>query len=162
MHRIDITKGLGRRLFKAITVTTCALALFAQCTVVPPTTGGTVRSQAPGVIVDQGDCQLACGHMASMGCSQSQPVGMPGTCRANTDCKGPDGAPDQFQTCSAAGTCMVTCTNLCISTENNGVWLNPACILGITSCDQVDSCVTAGTGTSCTGASCKVAPSGKR
>ncbi len=159
MHRIDITQGLTRRLFKAIAVATCAMALFAQCTVIHPSPGA--KSQAPSNITDQGNCALACGHMASIGCIQSQPISMPGTCRANTDCKGPDGAPDQFQTCSALGTCMVTCTNLCISTENNGVWLNPTCVLGITSCDQVDSCVTSGTGTSCTGASCKVAPSGQ-
>lgn len=112
-----------------------ALVAALSCTITQPGT-----SPAPLAVTDQSHCVTACAHLAALGCAQSNPIDMHATCRVNSDCKGPTGVPDTFQTCSAAGTCMTTCTNFCIETENNGVYLDPTCVAAISSCSQVDTC----------------------
>jgi hypothetical protein len=91
----------------------------------------------------------------------SQPDLMGTSCKVDTDCLGPDAGHDAFQTCFN-GQCIITCVNICISTENNGVSLNPACVATATSCESANDCGVATTsGVSCTGPNCKVSPTSK-
>lgn len=58
------------------------------------------------------DCDAACAHMAELGCEEAKPT--------------PKGT---------------TCEQVCKDIEGSGtVTLNPACVVGISRCDQVESC----------------------
>ena len=127
--------------------------LTSQCHVIQPGV-----SAAPSTVTDQSSCQAACDNIKSLGCAEANPIDMGTKCNADTDCMGPDGKHDTYQTCSAAGGCIVTCANFCVSTENTGVWLSPTCVVSVTSCSAIDQCSLSQTGTTCTGSSCKVSP----
>jgi hypothetical protein len=116
-----------------------ALFIAVVCIASCKTNRGLVTPNPP-VVTDQGDCVAACDNLKTLGCEQAQPIDMGTTCKVDADCLGPDGATDKFQTCSALGTCMVTCANFCVSTENQGVWLDPTCVKKVTACDQVEQC----------------------
>jgi hypothetical protein len=116
----------------------------------------------PPVITDQGDCEAACSNLKALGCREGDPIDMNTKCNVDADCLGLDGKPDSRQQCSALGTCYVSCTNFCIETENQGVWLDPTCVKNIKSCSEINSCPKlsdaseAGTAaTSCTGPTCQ-------
>jgi hypothetical protein len=115
---------------------------------------------APTVVVDQSHCAAACDNLKYLGCAEANPIDMKEECKVDADCLDPTGKPDPAQVCSAAGGCMVTCVGFCKSTEDTGVWLDPACAEKITSCDQLSDCPAGSptTGTSCNGSSCKVSP----
>jgi hypothetical protein len=135
----------------------CILAsmlLFGTCGASCNNNHGKV-TPAPPVVTDQGDCQAACDHMKDLGCVQANPTEMGTTCKFDSDCKGPDGNWDHGQSCAANGRCIITCTNFCIATENQGVWLDPTCVKNITSCDQIDQCpLPQKPAPSCTGPAC--------
>ncbi len=58
------------------------------------------------------DCSAACQHMRELGCEEGKPT--------------PGGA---------------TCEDVCNNVEGSGtVTLNPACVVGISRCDQIESC----------------------
>lgn len=92
----------------------------------------------PPVVTDQGDCAAACENLQRLHCSEGDPVDMGMSCHTAADCT-KNGAPDPLQEC-VAGKCEVSCVNFCIDTENQGVWLDPACVKSIDSCDKVESC----------------------
>ena len=93
----------------------------------------------PPVITDQAECAAACANLQRLHCVEGEPIVMGTSCQVNSDCRGLDGNPDPLQVCSA-GLCTTSCTNFCIETENQGVWLDPKCVQSITSCDQINSC----------------------
>jgi len=65
---------------------------------------------------DPASCADACAHMAELGCEEAEPT--------------PEGA---------------TCVEVCENVEGSGVvTLNPACVIGIESCEQVEACVQTG------------------
>ena len=108
----------------------CTALLFVGC---PKNPGVTPQ---PPVITDQDKCQAACANLQHLGCDEGNPIDMHTKCLITADCA-------SGQTCSALGTCMVTCVQFCIDTENQGVWLDPACVASITSCSQIDQCPAA-------------------
>jgi len=137
---------------------TLALATCTSC----HSTGVLIVPTNPPTITDQSACAQACGNLVALGCVEGTPIDTHQTCKVDADCLGVTGVHDEYQTCSVAFTCMVTCVNFCTATENTGVWLDPTCAAKITSCDQLSTCPGPQTaGTSCTGPGCKVAPSGK-
>lgn len=87
----------------------------------------------PPVVTDQMLCPVACEHIGAKGlnCEEGQPVDMKIACKETIDCK--------KGTC-VAETCHVSCEQVCIDTENAGVWLDPGCVSNISSCDQIDMC----------------------
>lgn len=109
--------------------------LVAACNIAPP-----LASPHPVTVTDQGNCPAACGRLKALGCPEANPIDMHGQCHVDADCLGPDARPDPFQTCSAAGTCMETCTNFCVETEDNGVYLDPTCVANVMSCAEVNTC----------------------
>jgi hypothetical protein len=139
------------RITKVVLTAITAVLLLAHCNTVGP-------AATPATVTDQGDCAYACANLQVLHCPQAEPISLLHTCSVDADCLAPDGSHDQYQTCAANGQCMVTCVNFCISTENTGVWLDPTCVKGVTSCSQVDACVVVTNGSSCDGSSCKVAP----
>lgn len=90
----------------------------------------------PPVITDQDKCQAACDNLKHLGCVEGQPIDMHTPCTADNQC-------GTGQACSALGTCMTPCVTFCVDTENNGVWLDPVCVAGITKCSDIDSCPAA-------------------
>ena len=65
---------------------------------------------------DPESCEAACARLAELGCPEAEPT--------------PEGA---------------TCTEVCENVEHSGaVTLNPACVVGIDSCDELDPCVEVG------------------
>lgn len=134
---------------KVITLVIFAVFLpAATCNV-----GGKVTPNPP-VITDQHACSAACSNLEQLGCDEARPINMGRVCKIVTDCKGLDGQPDKRQEC-IAGTCTTSCTNFCIETENQGVWLDPVCVSKITECKQIDSCPLAQKPTpTCEGPAC--------
>jgi hypothetical protein len=45
-----------------------------------------------------------------------------------------------LQKCSSAGKCTVSCVDFCIDVENHGIWLDPACVANIKTCEQISNC----------------------
>jgi hypothetical protein len=144
-------RGIKTFLQGIIAVTCATFLTAASCNPSNPSPHG-----ARPVVTDQGDCAAACANLKYLGCKQANPIDEGTKCQADADCLGPDKKHDQFQTCSALGTCIVTCTNFCIATENQGVWLDPACVKTVKTCGDVDRCplVTKAGATTCTDASC--------
>lgn len=58
------------------------------------------------------DCAAACDRMELLGCDEAEPT--------------PGGA---------------SCVQVCRNVENSPVTLNPACVVGIQTCEQIESCV---------------------
>jgi hypothetical protein len=140
------------------TALTFALATCTSCRAA----GVVIVPANPPVITDQSSCAQACTNLALLNCEEAQPIDTHQTCKVDADCLGPTGVHDEYQTCTVAGTCMVTCVNFCTATENTGVWLDPTCAIKITSCAQLSTCPgPQEAGTSCTGPGCKVAPAQK-
>lgn len=88
----------------------------------------------PPDIKDQSFCKAACDHIGptDLRCDEGMPIVMKGICNVNVDC-------DQNQTCQS-GRCQVTCEQFCIDTENAGIFLSPSCVVGVTSCSQINDC----------------------
>jgi len=109
---------------------------------------------APPVITDQSGCEAACANLQRLTCDEGRPINMGTKCVTQSDCKGPTGVADPRQEC-VSGTCITSCTNFCIETENQGVWLDPHCVAQITKCDQIDSCpLPTKPGPTCEGPAC--------
>lgn len=116
--------------------------IFVGCPKVPSVT------PQPPVVVDQDKCQAACDNLKALGCFEGQPIDMHTKCLINAEC-------GVGQTCSALGTCITPCVTFCVDTENQGVWLDPACVATITACNQIDNCPLAQPKASaCNGNSC--------
>jgi hypothetical protein len=116
----------------------------------------------PALVTDQANCPGACAHLVALGCAEGNPISMGKACQTDDDCVGLDGkTPDLLQACVSAQ-CTVSCTNFCIATENEGVYLDPTCVMSITACSQVNTCpALSTTGTTCSGSACKVSPTSK-
>lgn len=104
--------------------------------------GGVFITPQPPKVNDQASCVAACANLKYLGCSQANPIDMETKCKSDADCKDLNGNTDAKQQCSALGSCIVTCTNFCSDTEDQGVWLDPTCVAKVTSCDQIESCPT--------------------
>lgn len=88
----------------------------------------------PPIITDQNNCEAACAQLKRLECEEGTPL-VPndaGTCVISDTC-------GVGQTC-VDGKCAWTCTKFCTDTENAGVFLDPTCVMHVTSCDQVDRC----------------------
>jgi hypothetical protein len=118
----------------AIVVGILTLCTGASC----QNNGGKVTPNPP-VITDQSECAAACANLQQLHCSEGDPIDMGHACQASADCLSLDGQPDAKQAC-VAGRCQVNCTNFCIDTENQGVWLDPGCVKGIKACSEINSC----------------------
>jgi hypothetical protein len=104
----------------------------------------------PPVITDQASCQAACDNLRALGCDEGNPIDTGAPCTASNQCQ-------SGQTCSALGTCIVSCVQFCMDTENAGVWLDPVCVSKITSCGQIDQCPAAQPkAKACTGSECRI------
>lgn len=118
-------------------VTAGALVLASGCH------GSVVGPQVvphPPVVTDQSHCSEACDNLKRLGCPEGYPIDMKESCKVDRDCLGLNGKPDPIQTCSAAGGCMVSCLNFCTEVENAGVWVDPACVAQVQTCDEVSEC----------------------
>ena len=122
--------------------------VVADCRQVPP---------APVAAAGQTQCQAACARLASLHCSEADPVHTGTACTIDADCLSVSGQHDPHQACSA-GACTVSCISFCDLTVEAGVALDPGCVANVTACDQVNSCRPSGPGTTCSGSACKVAP----
>ena len=124
--------------------------------------GGLV-TPSPPVITDQGSCKAACDNLATLHCPEALPIDMGTPCSSGADCKDVNGSVDQTQEC-VASRCQTSCTNFCIVTENQGVWLDPVCVSHITKCSDIDSCpapVKPTPTNTCTGPVCPTTRPGK-
>ncbi len=106
----------------------------ASCT----TNQGKITPNPP-VITDQHACPAACANLEKLGCPEAQPIDMGTNCFHDADCFNVHGSRDMTQTC-INGRCNTSCTNFCVETENQGVWLDPICVSKITSCSQIETC----------------------
>ena len=86
----------------------------------------------PPTVTDQDQCTPACVHLRELNCDEGKPIDMKKSCYTDHDC-------DSHQDC-LFGRCTVPCEDFCRATENEGVFLDPTCVVKITSCDQIDSC----------------------
>lgn len=86
----------------------------------------------PPVVTDQSMCGAAGTNLRRLNCPEGLPIDMLRSCSTSSDCaKGND--------CSG-GKCYASFEQFCLDTSNAGVELFPACLAGITSCGQVNSC----------------------
>jgi hypothetical protein len=108
---------------------------YSSVSAVPP--GPPVAT--PATVTDQSICTEACGNLRSLGCAEGKPIDMRTSCTTSADCLDLSNKPDPMQTC-LYHKCTVTCETFCIDTENQGVWLDPACVKTIKSCKQIDQC----------------------
>lgn len=121
--------------------------------------GGLV-TPSPPVITDQGSCKAACENLQAHNCAEGRPINMGTSCIISADCRDVDGNTDVTQTC-VSYTCMTSCTDFCIVTENMGVWLDPVCVSHITKCSDIEKCPTPVKPTptnTCTGPACPARP----
>lgn len=86
----------------------------------------------PPVITDQANCSSACARLKILRCEEGTDLDMKKACVTIDEC-------GKGQTC-VDGRCIVTCTQFCTDTENRGVFLDPTCVMNITSCDQIERC----------------------
>jgi len=93
----------------------------------------------PPVITDSDACPSACANLEKLGCPEAAPIDMGTKCILDTDCKNVNGDIDTTQECGS-GKCVTSCVNFCITTQKEGVWLDPVCVSKMTSCRQIDSC----------------------
>lgn len=73
----------------------------------------------PAVITDTESCGPACTVLMGLGCDEGMPIEVP---------------------IGDGGVRLATCGEVCRNTQDNGVWLNPQCVMKISSCSQVESC----------------------
>lgn len=141
---MDLKTGLleMKRITKRVTVLSAVGFLLVL-------TGSDCKTTEPGnitpvppVITDSGDCAAACANLERLKCEEGAPIDMGKSCASAGQCLGLDGKPDAKQYCGTNGHCMTSCTNFCIDTQEKGVWLDPACVAKITSCDQISTCPT--------------------
>lgn len=64
----------------------------------------------PVLPTDTGSCAAACEHLASLGCEEGKPL--------------EDGT---------------SCEKFCVDTQNSGHGLNPSCVVGIESCEELEA-----------------------
>ncbi len=69
-------------------------------------------------------CDAMCKHIGpksqgGLGCEEGNPV-------YDSDRPGPAGVPNK------------TCTDFCVEQQNNGVFINPRCVMKVKSCDEVE------------------------
>lgn len=82
---------------------------------------------APIEIPDDSFCGAMCRHLGpktpdtpdALNCEEGGPV-------YNSDLPGPVGLPNQ------------SCRDFCLSTQSNGVFLNPRCLMKVPSCDLIE------------------------
>lgn len=86
----------------------------------------------PPVVTDQGACAPACANLQKLNCKEGQPIDMKMRCATSQNCSGK-------ATC-VGGKCVTSCTDFCVDTENEGVWLDPTCVATVTSCGDIDKC----------------------
>jgi len=89
-------------------------------------------SPHPPVVTDQGACPGACSRLRTLSCEEGNPIDMGHACADG-------GCPTAGEDCTA-GRCTASCERFCVETEGAGVWLDPPCVSGIVSCDQVERC----------------------
>lgn len=65
-------------------------------------------------------CAKMCDHLMELGCEEAKPV-------YNSDKPGPVDVPNQ------------TCTDFCEELQNNGVSVNPRCVLKAPACEQIET-----------------------
>ena len=95
----------------------------------PPTTEIT---PVPIVITDTDACGPACDTLIRLNCSEGKPITMKQKC---------DAGCTVGQYCDRdGGFCTTPCKKFCEDTQHAGVWLDPSCVVNITSCDQVNKC----------------------
>ena len=92
------------------------LALVAGC---------QSSSTAVTVPPDTNLCAAACQHIGpvdagGIGCEEGEPL-------YDSNKPGPEGVPNE------------TCTEFCEHQQGQGVFVNPRCLMQITSCDQIES-----------------------
>lgn len=152
---MDLRTGLleMKRITKRVTVLSAVGFLLVL-------TGSDCKTTEPGnitpvppVITDSGDCAAACNNLARLKCEEGAPIDMGKSCQDASQCTSAPG--DSKQYCGTNGHCMVTCQDFCVDTQGKGVWLDPACVAKITSCDQINSCPTPKKpGPTCEGPAC--------
>lgn len=143
--RIKISKTIQRDVTSAIFVAMIILSCKNNAGLVTPN---------PPVVTDQFACKAACDNLAVLECREAQPIDMGTACIEQTDCKDLDGKVDATQYC-AATRCMTSCTDFCVVTENNGVWLDPVCVSHIKKCSDIEMCpAPQKRGPTCSGPAC--------
>lgn len=86
----------------------------------------------PPVVTDQAMCGAACDRLNLLGCEEGKPIDMYVECAPTSGCGGGMECYD--------GGCYTTCAEFCVQTEDQGVWLQPGCVMNILSCDQLEQC----------------------
>lgn len=84
----------------------------------------------PDPVPDTEYCWIACEHIGPSDGGLNCPEGLPLEMKPDA-CAGADAG--------ATGDC-ISCQKFCEDTQNNGVWLNPRCVVNIQECSQIDSC----------------------
>lgn len=106
------------------------LLTFSGCN---PTSPKSITPM-PKVVTDSDHCPVACKKLSDLKCPEAEPINTHFACREDSNCQ-------NGETCNGeTGTCWASCETFCRNTQAEGVWLSPACVENITSCDQVDSC----------------------
>jgi hypothetical protein len=90
--------------------------------------GNSSLNWSPASVPDTEYCAAACEHIGSddagLSCEEGKPIEMQqGGCDAGVN-----------------DTTCVSCVKFCYDTQQQGVWLNPKCVVNIKSCDQIDNC----------------------
>lgn len=143
-----------RTSMKNLTIASVLVCMIAIACVPSCKNNAGLVTPNPPVVTDQSSCQAACDNLKSLGCPQAAPIDMGTSCSSDSDCKDLDGNVDKGQTC-VSSKCETSCTNFCIVTENQGVWLDPPCVAKITKCSDIESCPSPQKPTpTCTGPGC--------
>jgi hypothetical protein len=119
------------KVMKNTVVTTLLLVCCVGCA------GGGVTEPKPAIRQQDGGelCKQACDHMASLACEEGAPVPAP------PDILACDSGCPELTSCDLDGGVAecVTCTWFCQYQHNNGVRWNTECLVGIQSCDEIES-----------------------
>lgn len=83
-----------------------------RCVVLALVLAGCAFNVEPRTDPVVADCAAACERLEALDCPEAEPT--------------PGGA---------------TCVQVCRNTENSPVTLNPACVVGINTCEQIEDCV---------------------
>jgi hypothetical protein len=97
------------------------LALLTGC----PTSGTISPFISPAPVPDSSLCASMCQHIGpvdagGLGCEEGEPL-------YDSTKPGPLGVPNE------------TCTEFCQHQQANGVFINPRCVMTVTSCSQIEA-----------------------
>ena len=107
--------------------------LFTASTVLAISIASCTSARSPDDKELLNDCHTVCSRMKGLGCVEGFPIEVNRRCDATHECL-------EGETCSALGTCIVTCVSFCVVAVRQKVWVDVGCLKEIDDCSDIQTC----------------------